>query len=93
MKEVSVNLKDSSFREGQGVERRDWEEMSLSFWSGGGGEAAEEEEATESSRVSASRRTCGSERIASVGRWENTLTLVFRGGLLPDLGDVHSFGR
>lgn len=87
-----MNLKGSSFREGQGVERRDWEEMSLSLWRGGGGEA-EEEEAMESSRVSASRRTCGSERIASVGGWAKTLVLVVRGGMLPDLGGVRIFGR
>lgn len=44
-----MNLKGSSFLEGHGVERRDSEENSLSFWRGGGEEAA----GSESSRVSA----------------------------------------
>lgn len=92
MKEVSVNLKGSSFLEGQGVVRRDWEEMSLSFWSGGGGEE-EEEEAIESSRVSARRRTWGSERVASVGGWEKCLVEVARGGLAQGRGGGHGFGR
>lgn len=45
-----MNLKGSSFLEGHGVERRDSEENSLSFWRGGG---EEEAAGSESSRVSA----------------------------------------
>ena len=62
MKEVSVNLKGSSFLEGHGVERRDCEEKSLSFWRGDDEE--EEEEGRESSKDSAIWRTNGSERAA-----------------------------
>lgn len=57
--EVSVNLKGSSLRDGQEVERRDSEEESLSFW-------RETEGERESSRVSANWRTKGSEKLARV---------------------------
>lgn len=60
MKEVSVNLKGSSFRVGHERERRDSEEQSLSFCKGKG----VEEEERESSKVSAIWSTKGSERVA-----------------------------
>lgn len=50
-----MKRKGSSLREGHGVERIDSEDVSRSFWRG------EEEEVRESSRVSASSRTKGSE--------------------------------
>ena len=61
MKETSVKRKGSSLREGHGVERSDSEDTSLSFWRGKGGE---EEDGRESSRVSASSSTKGSEVMA-----------------------------
>lgn len=48
MKDVSVNLKGSSFLEGHGVERSDSEEKSLSFW-----RYDDEDEGIESSKDSA----------------------------------------
>lgn len=81
MKEVSVKRKGSSLREGQGVERRVSEEVSLSFWRGNGGE--EEEEGSESSRVSASWRTNGSEKVGE--GWSETLVLVLDLGALVDI--------
>lgn len=77
MKEVSVKRKGSSLREGQGVDRRVSEEVSLSFWRGNGGE---EEEESESSRVSASWRTKGSEKVGE--GWRETLVLVLDLGAL-----------
>lgn len=61
MKEVSVKRKDSSLRDGQGVERRVSEDRSLIFWRGKGGC---EVEGNESSRDSASWSTNGSEKEA-----------------------------
>lgn len=61
MNEVSVNRKGSSFRVGHGVERRDSDDASRSFWRGrDGGDFRERE----SSRASAIWRTNGSERDA-----------------------------
>lgn len=68
----------SSLREGHGVERRVSEEVSLRFWRGNGGE--EEEEGRESSRVSASWRTKGSEKVGA--GWSETLVLVLGLGAL-----------
>jgi hypothetical protein len=79
MKEVSVKRNDSSLREGHGVERRVSEEVSLSFWRGNGGEE-EEEEGRESSRISASWRTKGSEKVGA--GWSETLVLVLALGAL-----------
>ena len=58
MKETSVKRKGSSLREGHGVDRRLSDEASRSFWRGSGVEGRE------SSRVSASSRTKGSEVMA-----------------------------
>lgn len=69
MKEVSVNRKGSSLREGHERERRDSEEESLSFCRGKGVEEEEDEE-RESSRVSAIWSTRGSERAADGVRVE-----------------------
>ena len=68
---------DSSLREGHGVERRVSEEVSLSFWRGNGDG---EEEGRESSRVSASWRTKGSEKVEA--GWSETLDLVLGLGAL-----------
>lgn len=67
MKEVSVNLKGSSFLVGHERERRDSEEESLSFCKV---EGVEDEEERESSKVSAIWSTKGSERAAYVVRIE-----------------------
>lgn len=75
-----MKRKGSSLREGHGVERRVSEEVSLSFWRGNGGEEEEEEEGRESSRVSASWRTKGSEKVGA--GWSETLVLVLGLGAL-----------
>lgn len=79
-KERSVKRKGSSLREGHGVEMRDSEDASLSFWRGSG-------VATESSKVSASSRTKGSEDRDSAwsGTESETLLLVPLMKLFGDL--------
>ncbi|KAK3023175.1 hypothetical protein RJ639_043484 [Escallonia herrerae] len=81
IKDVSVKRKGSSLRDGHGVERRDSEEVSLSFWRGGGD--GDEVEERESSRVSAIWRTNGSERAAT-----RVVELVTWGCLVAILCDL-----
>lgn len=59
MKDVSVNRKGSSLRDGHGVDKRDSAEESRILWRG-----KEEEEERESSRDSANSSTNGSEKEA-----------------------------
>lgn len=75
-----MKRKGSSLREGHGVERIVSEEESLRFWRGKGGGEDEEEEGRESSRVSASWRTKGSEKVGE--GWSETLVLVLSLGVL-----------
>lgn len=75
----------SSLREGHGVERRVSEEVSLSFCRGNGGK--EDEAGRESSRVSASWRTKGSEKVGE--GWRATLVLILS---LGDLFGVKTGG-
>lgn len=77
MNERSVNRKGSSLREGHGVESSDSEDTSLSFWSGRGAEE-EEDKGIESSRVSASSSTNGSEEMGCEVREDWTVVLVLR---------------
>lgn len=70
IKEVSVNLKDSSFLEGQESDRSDSEDESRSFW-------RFDEVGIESSNDSAICRTNGSESALILGKkW---LGLTFKG--------------
>lgn len=63
MKDVSVNRKGSSLRDGHGVDKRDSAEESRILWRGKE-EEEEEEEERESSRDSANSSTNGSEKEA-----------------------------